>query len=190
MLDAAADVMNLLLGLDADSLTIAQCVARAVVVYVAAIVYVRIGDKRFLGKHTALDVVLGFMLGSILSRGITGNADFGQTLAAALTLVLLHSLIAVASFHSDRFGTLVKGSSRELVRDGELDWDAMRGGQITRQDLEAGLRSSGNLDDVGKVRSAHLERDGSISVVKQDTTPHVLDIRVEAGVQMVRIKVE
>jgi hypothetical protein len=56
---------------------------RAVVVYVVTVIIVRLGKKRFMGKGTAFDVILGIMLGSIVSRAITGNAPFFPALAAA-----------------------------------------------------------------------------------------------------------
>jgi len=54
-------------------------------------------------------VILGFMLGSILSRAITGSSPFFPTLGAALVLVIMHWAFAVAAFRWSRFGTMVKG---------------------------------------------------------------------------------
>ena len=64
------------LGLEGERLGAAQMALRAVVVYVVTVAFARLGKKRFMGRATAFDVILGIMLGSIVSRAITGNAPF------------------------------------------------------------------------------------------------------------------
>jgi len=159
------DILNAALGLDADSLNAAQTAVRALITYVVALAFVRIGDKRFLGKSTAFDVVIGIMFGSVMSRAITTADEFVPILAAGGVLVALHFLVALATFRSDRFGTLVKGDERVLVRDGEIQWDAMAKAHVTERDLRGALRSQGKLEDVARVHLATLERSGEISVI-------------------------
>ena len=176
------------LGLDAETLSVGQMALRAVLVYGAALVLVRLGEKRFIGKNTAFDVILGFILGSVLSRAITSTDAFFAILAAGLVLVTLHWLFAVVSFHSDRMGSLVKGHERTLVRDGEIQWEAMRSSHITEQDLLSALRRNAKLADVSRVRMACLERNGDISVLKEDQEPRIVEVDVKEGVQTVRIE--
>lgn len=156
-----------ILGLDVDELTIGHMVARAAVVFVAALLMVRVGEKRFFGKNTAFDIILGIIFGSVVSRAITGSSEFFPTLAAGLTLVLLHWLFATLSFHFDWFGTIVKGNSRTLVKDGEILWSAMRSSHISEKDLMSALRSQANVDELDEVQEARLERSGDISVIKK-----------------------
>lgn len=191
------DALSALLGLGEDTLSWRHMAARAVVVFVAALTMVRIGDKRFLGKSTAFDVILGVILGSVVSRAITGQSPFVPTLVAALVLVGMHWLLAWIAFRSDRFGTLVKGRTRTLVRDGELQEDAMRKSHVSRDDLRSALRTEASLEDVGDVKVARLERSGSVSVIERDDpspppadrgAPRVVEIEVAEGVQRVRIE--
>ncbi|WP_372624725.1 hypothetical protein [Falsiroseomonas sp.] len=48
-----------LLGLDAEDLSALQMTVRAVVVYLAALIMVRWGEKRFMGKGTAFECACG-----------------------------------------------------------------------------------------------------------------------------------
>ena len=153
------------LGLENDKISVWQMSLRALVVFVAAIVMLKIGDKRFMGKSTAFDVALGIIFGSVVSRAITGNAPFGPTLAASLVLVLLHWVLSAIAFRSHSFGNLVKGRNQLLVRDGELLHNEMRRTHVTEHDLNEALRQQGEPADLSRVREAHLERDGSISIV-------------------------
>ena len=175
-------------GIGVEQLTWWEMMLRAVVIYVTAVVIVRLGDKRFMGKNTAFDVILGIILGSVLSRAITGNAPFFPTIAAAAVLMAAHWLFAVTSFHLSGFGGFVKGRERILVRDGELQWDAMRKSHITQNDLETALYSSGGGREPSDVKIARLERGGDISVVPKEKEPRVVTVKVEQGVQTIRIE--
>ena len=156
------------LGLDNKAINVWQMSLRALVVFVAAIGMIRLGDKRFMGQNTALDVMLGIVFGSVVSRAITGNDPFIPTLAAALVLVLVHWLLAALAFRSHRFGTLVKGHDRALVRDGEILWDAMARTHISEHDLHEAMRNSGTSPDIRAVKAAHLERNGEISIILRE----------------------
>ena len=47
---------------------------RTVIVYAITLLIVRAGNKRFIGESTAFDVILGIMLGSIMSRAAETQA--------------------------------------------------------------------------------------------------------------------
>lgn len=179
-----------LLGLGEEKLSVSQMALRAGIVYVAAILIVRLGEKRFMGKSTTFDVILGIVFGSVMSRAITGNAPFFPALAAGFVLVCLHWVFAALAFHSDSFGTLVKGRSRLLVRDGQLLWNNMRESHASEKDLKEAMRLKGIHPDLSEVESAHFERSGDISVVRQRRSPEILEVSVEDGVQVVRIRLE
>ena len=156
------------LGLEGKYLTVTHMALRAVVVFVLSIAMLKVGDKRFMGKNTALDVFLGIVFGSTVSRAITGNAPFGPTLAAGFVLVLLHWLFSAIAFRSQGFGRLVKGRNSLLVLGGEIQWKAMRKSHVTTHDLEEALRREGEEPDVSRVKEANLERNGDISLIMRD----------------------
>ena len=60
------------LGLDAEELTAWQMGLRAMIVYIIGVVLIRLGEKRFIGKFSAFDVIVAIMIGSVLSRAIRG----------------------------------------------------------------------------------------------------------------------
>lgn len=159
---------NWLLGLEADTLTVWQMAVRALLVYPIGILFIRVGEKRFIGKFSAFDVIMGIMIGSILSRAITGGTPFFATLMAVVVLLLLHYIFATLSYHSDWFGDLVKGNAQTLVEDGEIQWDAMRRAHISEKDLRGAMRENGQIDDISLIKRAQLERSGNISVLLDD----------------------
>src|ERR687884_1110994 len=100
------------LGLEGKDLNVPQMALRAVVVYVVTVLIVRIGKKRFMGRATAFDVILGIMLGSIVSRAVTGNAPFFPALAASGVLLSMHWLFSALAFRFHPFGKAIKGEAR------------------------------------------------------------------------------
>lgn len=156
-----------LLGLDLDGsdLHAGHMVARVVIVFVLSILFIRIGNKRFMGRNTALDVMLGIVYGSVMSRAITGNAPFVPTVVAGMALVMMHWLLAWLAFSNDGIGAVIKGRSRMLVKKGEILWDEMKKSHISRRDLQEAIRHAGMPTNLDAVHEARLERDGKISVI-------------------------
>jgi uncharacterized membrane protein YcaP (DUF421 family) len=187
--DGIEELLRLALGLGTEGkeLTVAQVALRTVVVYVATVLVVRLGKKRFMGRSTAFDVILGIMLGSITSRAITGNAPFLPALTAAALLVAMHWLFSALAFRWHPFGEAIKGRSRVLVRDGEIDREAMRRAHVSERDLREDLRGEG-VSRLERVAEARLERNGELSVVEARREPKVVEIAVAQGVQTVRVE--
>jgi uncharacterized membrane protein YcaP (DUF421 family) len=154
------------LGLEPKELTFAHIALRGFIVFVITLVMVRMGDKRFLSKKTALDVILGLILASMLARAVNGNAPFWPTLGGGFVLVGLHRLIAFLSRHWHGFGQLVKGKSDLLIENGRVRDEAMRSNDLSPHDLEEDLRLNG-VEKPEQVRLAYVERNGDISVVKK-----------------------
>jgi uncharacterized membrane protein YcaP (DUF421 family) len=167
-------------------LALYQVAARAVAVYVIGVFVVRFGKSRMLSRTTPLDVLIGFILGSLLSRGVTGHASMSGTIIASVAVVAAHWAFTWLAWRSHWLGNLIKGHSRLIVRDGKPLTDAMRNSHISDHDLMEHLRLGG-VDDVAKVREAYKERNGEISVIRHENPPRVIDVAVESGVQTVRI---
>ena len=181
-----------LLGLSSGSndLSALQIIIRTVLIYAFTLAIVRLGSKRFLSKATAFDVIVGIMLGSIMSRAITGSTQFVGTLLAGAVLIGMHWLLARLAFHSDWFGPLVKGRPILLIKDGEVQKHGMREAGLSEKDLKQALRMQNNHTDPANIKLAHLERSGDISVIPFQDKPRVVDVNVESGVQTVRIEIK
>jgi uncharacterized membrane protein YcaP (DUF421 family) len=191
MFEAFAEGINNIMGLSLEprDLHWYHMVVRASVVYAGVLAFIRLGHKRFLGKGTAFDVILGILFGSVASRAINGSAPFVPTMAACAALVLVHALFARLAFRSRRFSRLIEGDAKLLIRDGELDRKSMRETDVTDEDLLEALRNHGKKD-AAQIDLAHLERDGKVSVVPKTAEPKIVDISVRSGVQTVRIQMQ
>lgn len=156
------------LGHQATDLTFVQIALRSLIVFMAALVIVRVGDKRFLSRKTAFDAVLGFIFASMLARAINGSCAFWETIGGAFVLIALHRLIAVIASRSHTFGNLVKGNANLVVKDGLILHETLLHHDLSEHDLAEDLRLNGNVESPAQVKFAFFERNGQISVVKKE----------------------
>ncbi len=166
-----------------------QMIPRVIVVYLVALLLIRIGKRRFLGGYTTFDILLGFVVGSIMSRTISGAVTLVNMIFIVATLVGIHWIIAVITYYFDT-GNTIKSSERQLLKDGKIDEDAMRKSKLGENDLLQALRQKANVESPDKIKSAYLERDGSITVIPKSVEPRVVEVDVKEGVQHVKIVIE
>ena len=112
---------------EGSELTFWQMAARACVVFVIALVLVRISGRRSFGQHSPFDACTTVLVGAILSRAVVGATPFWSTICAASAIVLMHRLAGQASVRWPRFEALISGHELHLVRNGKADASQMQG---------------------------------------------------------------
>ena len=168
-MNAFFDSVNSILGLGVDpkDLTFVQIGLRGIIVFAVSVAMVRMASKRFMSKMTAFDTILGFILASMLARAVNGSSSFFPTLGGGFVLVWLHRLVGTMACKSHWFGNLVKGHCDAVIQDGVVLEHILRKHNLTEHDLMEDLRLNGNTEEPTKIKAAYLERNGQISMVKQ-----------------------
>jgi uncharacterized membrane protein YcaP (DUF421 family) len=156
-----------LIGPDKGDPSVVQMCWRAALMLVIGLLVVKVAGKRVFGQWGAIDIVIAFIIGSNLSRALTGSAPFLATVTATLLLVVLHSLLTWATVLLPGLGPLLKGRPRRLVKDGQIDKRALFRSGLGENDLIEALRTK-QVAGPEQVSEAWLERDGDISVLKRD----------------------
>jgi uncharacterized membrane protein YcaP (DUF421 family) len=146
--------------------TWAQECARAALIFFYGLVLVRIAGRRVFGQWTALDIIVGIVTGSTLSRALTGNADLFGTLAATTLLMALHWTLAHVSARSPAWSRLLEGPPIRLAEKGHVDRDLLKRHAVSQASLEQALRSAG-VENPTAARLIVLEPSGKISVLKK-----------------------
>jgi uncharacterized membrane protein YcaP (DUF421 family) len=150
-----------------EPLEIHQVAARAIAVYVIGLAIVRIGKSRLVGRVSGLDILVGVILGSLLSRGITGHAAISTTAASSAALVATHWLFTRLATRWHGIGNLIKGHAVPIVQDGRPLESNLAASHLSPHDLAEALRLHG-VSDISQVVAAFKERNGDISVIKKD----------------------
>jgi uncharacterized membrane protein YcaP (DUF421 family) len=192
MLQTVLEQIEVFLGYERDigDVNAIQMTLRTVLIYAVTLVLIRIGSKRFLSQASAFDVIVGIMLGSVMSRAINSSAPLVPTLGAGVVLIGLHWLLSNVAFHTDWFGSVVKGEPVLLIKDGQIQQQGVRRSGVSTHDLEQALRLVARETDPAKIKLAYLERNGSISMIPCPSEPRIVDVSVADGVQTVRIELK
>jgi uncharacterized membrane protein YcaP (DUF421 family) len=157
--------MENLIGDVSDDLNAGQTILRAIIIFISALLCIRISGMRAFGKNSALDVVVNIIIGSVLARCIGGNVPFFPSIAAAFAIATIHRVLATIAVQKDWLSKLLKGRPFLLIKDGQMQVENMRRCSITKGDLMAGVRLNGKVERIEDVKEAYFERNGQISVI-------------------------
>lgn len=163
------ETFHYLIGQDTPHIAWWQMSLRAVIIFLYAILLYRVAPRRSFSNLSAQDIVLTVVLGSSLSRALTGNAPLLPTLAATGLLVVLYISVTALAPRSKVVSRLLKGRPITLVRDGEVVDEAFRKAHFGENDISELLRLNG-LRDLSEVEEARLERNGQVSVIPKSGT--------------------
>jgi uncharacterized membrane protein YcaP (DUF421 family) len=153
-------------GVEGHKLTLLQVVLRAILIFFMMLLVVRTANKRFFAKRTAFDIMLGFILGSMMARAINGSERLVPTIVGGFVLAFLHRGLGWIACYWPKAGGWIKGHGQTLVEDGQLNRETMRRHHIADDDLEEEFRLQG-LVDRDKIQLARLERNGQVSVIRK-----------------------
>jgi uncharacterized membrane protein YcaP (DUF421 family) len=142
-----------------------EIVARTFVVYLALLVVLRLAGKRELGQMTPFDLVVLLLISEAVQNALIGGDESltGGLIAAAMLIGTNYAVAAVR----DRIPWLremVEGSPTVVVSKGRFQRQNMKKEGIDEEEVMMAARQQG-IADIGKVKLAVLETDGSISVV-------------------------
>jgi uncharacterized membrane protein YcaP (DUF421 family) len=135
--------------------------------YAALVLLLRVSGKRTLSKMNAFDLVVTVALGSTLATVLLSKsvALVEGVLAFAL-LIGLQLAITWLSIRSERFQSWIKAQPALLLHGGRYLDEALRRERVTREEVEAAIRSQG-IAAREAVDAVVLETDGSFSVLRR-----------------------
>jgi uncharacterized membrane protein YcaP (DUF421 family) len=144
-----------------------QMAMRAIVVFLIALVLIRISGRRSFGQRSPFDSVVVILLGATLSRVIVGASPFIATVVASFMIVVCHRLLAWACIRSRGLERLVGGVEREVFRNGAFNTRELDAALITRTDVQESVRQKTGSRSMDDVAAAILERNGEVSVIRK-----------------------
>lgn len=160
------DTLTQLFG-DGEHLNILQMSDRGVVMFLVALLLIRISGRRSFGVRTPLDNIIAISLGAIMSRGVVGASPYVPVIVCCLVIVLLHRLFGWLIAASTSFGRFVEGDKIVLFEKGKFNEAHMRSGLVCREDIMQGVRKSALTEDMETIEKVYMERNGEISSIKK-----------------------
>lgn len=140
---------------------------RATLVYLGVYLLLRLIPKRTIGNFSLADILTLIILGSIAQKGIVGDSNSVGDIALIIVIVLIWDYVLNSlEYHVPFFRGILRETESALIRDGRLMHGNLRREMVTEDELLAVLRKK-NVTDISTVRSAYLEADGDISLIRK-----------------------
>jgi uncharacterized membrane protein YcaP (DUF421 family) len=156
-------------------LPILEKLARPVIIYLVLVVLLRLFGKRELAQLNPFDLVVLLSLSNTVQNAIIGD-DNSVTggIIGAFGLLAINWLVVRVLFRSPRLTRVLEGRSAILIRNGQLDQQAMDRESLSREELLSVIHRQG-FEDFDKVRKCELEPNGTFYVEAFD--PSIEDKR-------------
>jgi uncharacterized membrane protein YcaP (DUF421 family) len=161
------DALYSALGLASEpkDLTFSQVSLRSLIVFLAALIIMRLGDRRSLAQKSAFDLAFVVIVSSVLARAINGSGPFFATFGGLARHCAPASILAWSLYRSPALCALVKGKPVVLVRNGAYQSGAMRAQLVSENDFEEDMRLEAKTEEKADVKIARLEPSGDISFI-------------------------
>jgi uncharacterized membrane protein YcaP (DUF421 family) len=141
-------------------------VIKAVVIYLALWLMIRMSGRRTLAQLTAFDFILFLIIGGATQRALIGQ-DFSMitALIVVTTFVAMDVLVSLLERESTLFGKIVKGVPTVVVENGRPLSGRMKRARITEDDVLEAARRRHGLEGLDDIKFAILEASGEISII-------------------------
>ena len=145
-------------------LPILEKLARPVIVYLVLVLLLRLFGKRELAQLNPFDLVVLLSLSNTVQNSIIGddNSVTGGVIGA-FGLLAINWLVVRVLFRTPKLNRLLAGRSDMLIRNGQLDKEALSREALTREELLSVIHRQG-FEDFHKVRQCVLEPNGTFYV--------------------------
>ena len=146
--------------------SLAEMFVRGTIMYLALFVILRFLMKRQAGSIGIADILVIVIIADAAQNAFAKDyRSITEGIVLVVTIVGWDYVIDWLSYRFPRFHRLIQPPPLPLIKDGNMILRNMRREYITVEELESQLRLQG-VDHIKDVRTACMEGDGQISVVK------------------------
>lgn len=142
---------------------------RSALMFVFALLLLRLMGKRSLGQLSPFDFVIIIALGSAVGDPMFyDDVPLFEAMTVIVVVVALNHAFSKTTQSHRRFERFVDSSPTVLIRRGEIDQDALRREAMSEPELFELLRLGG-IENLENVEVAILEASGHVSILRADT---------------------
>lgn len=142
-----------------------ELIARGAFLFILFMVLFRVLPRRTGGELAPMDLVFLLLITEAASNAMGDYSTLADGTVVILTMVALNYLANRLSFALPWFERVMEHEPLEIIRDGQTIPRNLKKEMLTADELMGSLRLNG-VDDIAQVRSAWVEGDGRLSVIK------------------------
>ena len=143
-----------------------EAAAKACMMYVVALVGLRVANRRTLAQLTAIDFAAAVAIGAIIGRTAVAEQSFAVGAAALVAILLAHWAATLGRFHP-LFMRMVDHRVRVLIDHGRVRRDQLRLCGLTEGEVLARLRQMG-VRSLDELRYVLYEAKGEFTLVREN----------------------
>lgn len=138
---------------------------RGTLLYFGLLALVRLMPRRTGGELAMMDLIFVLLIAEAAAHSLGGYTSLADGAVMIVTLMGWNWLVNALSYRVPAIERIVSAPPIEIIRRGKLLRRNMRREYLTEEELMSHLRTEG-VDRVEEVKSACIESDGRISVVR------------------------
>jgi uncharacterized membrane protein YcaP (DUF421 family) len=152
-------------------LPLLEKILRPIIVYLVLIFFLRLFGKRELAQLNPLDLVVLLSLSNTVQNAIIGNDNsVSGGIIGAFSLLTINWFLMRVLFHLPRLNQALEGTPTILIRDGQVDDEALKRETLTRAELLSALHKQ-SFDNFAEVKKCVLEPSGTFYVEAMQPSP-------------------
>jgi uncharacterized membrane protein YcaP (DUF421 family) len=149
-------------------LPLLEKILRPVIVYLFLVLFLRLFGKREMAQLNPFDLVVLLCLSNTVQNSIIGDDNsVSGGIVGVFSLLAINYLVSRLLFRAPKLTRLVEGKETVLMRDGKVDWEAMKKEALTELELKSVMHRRG-LSDYSQVQTCVLEPSGNFFVEEVD----------------------
>jgi uncharacterized membrane protein YcaP (DUF421 family) len=161
------ELLTKYLGIN-ENISVLEITVRSVIMFLLTFVMVRVAGMREFRKNSPFDMVITFLIGGVLSRGVVGATPLFAALASGLALILLQKLFYKIAFKSNKIEKIIKGDRVLIYTDGKFIKDNMLKADITTLEVYEDLRVEQQTETLEGIAKIYVEKTGEVSFIKKE----------------------
>jgi uncharacterized membrane protein YcaP (DUF421 family) len=139
---------------------------------VVILIALRLGGRREIAQLEPFDLVIILLVANAVQNAMVGaDTTLGGGILSALTLFALNFAVSYSTYRFPEVRKLLEGTGRVVIRDGQFVDAALRKEHLTEGDITRIVQERLDVDTpIDQIDRAVLEVDGTVSVVRRDST--------------------
>ena len=158
---------------------------KTIILYFFIVIVYRIMGKKEVGKLSIIDLIVSILIAELAAISIEQyDSSILISIIPILCLVVIEILFSFVGLKNPKIKKLIEGSPIVIIKDGKLNFEAMKKLRYSLDDLISQLREQG-IKNIQEVNYAVLENNGKLSIFQKETEyplPIILDGEIDYDV--------
>lgn len=158
---------------------------KTILLYFFIVLAYRIMGKKEVGKLSIIDLIVSILIAELAAISIEQyDSSILISIIPIICLVIVEILFSYIGLKSPKMRKLIEGNPIVIIKNGKLNFEAMRKLRYSLDDLISQLREQG-IKSIEEVNYAVLENNGKLSIFEKETEyplPIIMDGEIDKNV--------